>query len=239
VEDYYILKWDSGFFGYKIVRINPVNLGLLSLNETISELRQNRIKLAYCFVNPDDKSSNDSLTNVNGILADEKVTFTFRIMEGFSFQQSANIIPYDLNYASEKLKSLTLQSGAYSRFKIDPNFSDNEYEKLYLEWIEKSVEKLLSDEILVYIEDNEIHGFITLALRNGTGSIGLIAVDETQRGKSIGRQLINAALIYFKKKEISNVEVVTQKANHGACKFYESCGFEVKNIVNIYHLWIR
>jgi ribosomal protein S18 acetylase RimI-like enzyme len=33
-------------------------------------------------------------------------------------------------------------------------------------------------------------------------------------------------------------EVATQKANENACRFYESIGFKVKNIVNVYHLWI-
>jgi ribosomal protein S18 acetylase RimI-like enzyme len=33
-------------------------------------------------------------------------------------------------------------------------------------------------------------------------------------------------------------EVATQKANENACGFYESIGFEVRNIINVYHLWI-
>jgi dTDP-4-amino-4,6-dideoxy-D-galactose acyltransferase len=239
MEDYYLLKWDSRFFGYKIACIKPFELGLMKLNKIIRELREKDFRLAYCFAIPEDKTSNDSLNHVFGLLVDEKITYFTKISEERSFPSSYNIMPYGLKYASEKLKSLTLQSGAYSRFKTDPNFPNNEFEKLYLEWIEKSVSGILSAEILVYNEDEEIKGFVTLALHNNTGSIGLIAVDEKQRGKSIGKELLNAALIYFKEKKITNAEIVTQKANIVACRFYESCGFKVKNIVNVYHLWIK
>lgn len=238
MEDFYLLKWDSRFFGYKIACIRPFELGLTELNNIIRELREKDFRLAYCFASPGDKTSNDSLNHISGLLVDEKITYFTRISEARSFPGSYNIMPYDLKYASEKLKSLTLQSGAYSRFKIDPNFRNNEFEKLYLEWIEKSVSRILATEILVYNEDKEIKGFVTLILHNNTGSISLIAVDEKQRGKSIGKKLLNAALLYFKEKKITNAEIVTQKANIVACRFYESCDFEVKNIVNVYHLWI-
>ena len=235
----YLLKWDSQFFGYKIACIKPFELGLPDLNKIIRELKNKDFRLAYCFVIPEDKISSDSLNQVSGLLVDEKITFFTKIDEEKTIPNSNNIVPYDLKYVSEKLKSLTLQSGAYSRFKIDPAFRNNEFEKLYIEWIEKSVSRILATEILVYNEDREIKGFVTLALNNNTGSIGLIAVDEKQRGKSIGKKLIYAALQYFKEKKITNLEIVTQKANIVACRFYESCGFEVKNIVNVYHLWIR
>jgi dTDP-4-amino-4,6-dideoxy-D-galactose acyltransferase len=64
-------------------------------------------------------------------------------------------------------------------------------------------------------------------------------VDENQRGKAIGRKLVVAALEYFRDHKVTTVEVVTQKANNSACRFYESCGFKIKSILNIYHLWIR
>lgn len=239
MEDFYLLEWDSHFFGYKIAGIKTSELGLTRLNIIIRELREKDFKLAYCFVDPDDKTSNDALKNVSGFLADEKITYSIRIGEENDFPGSNNIVPYDLKYTSEKLISLALQSGLYSRFKIDPNFHNNEFERLYLEWIEKSTSKILANEVLIYKEGRQILGFITLALHNNTGSIGLIAVDENQRGKAIGKKLIGAALIFFKDKKVTDVEVVTQKTNNIACRFYESCGFKIKNIVNIYHLWIN
>jgi dTDP-4-amino-4,6-dideoxy-D-galactose acyltransferase len=238
-EDYRILDWDSQFFGYKVAFLKPVKLASDRLNEIISDLAGNDISLIYCFINPDDEISNNSMRNISGFLADEKITFFTNIGEEHNFVYSDHIEPYKLNYTSDKLKLLALQSGIYSRFKVDPDFKNDEYRKLYLEWIEKSVKKLISTEILVYYKNNDEKGFVTLDIKEDRGTIGLIAVDELERGNSIGRELMNAALYFFKANKVNSVEVVTQKANIVACRFYKSLGFEVKSIENVYHIWIK
>lgn len=239
MEAYYLLDWDTRFFGYKIVCIELNKLDLKQLNHIIKELRDKDCKLAYCFADPEDKVSNSSMVKCSGLLVDEKVTYSALINTENNYPVPTNVISYDLKYASEKLKSLTLQSGVYSRFKIDTNFCNNEFDKLYIEWIEKSVSRELADEILISKENNKIQGFITLKIERSKGLIGLLAVDEEYRGKSIGKKLLFTALMYFREKGIKSVEVVTQKGNYIACRFYESCGFEVCKIVNVYHLWIR
>jgi len=75
--------------------------------------------------------------------------------------------------------------------------------------------------------------------KEGFGSIGLVAVDEKERGNSIGKELMKAALWTFKENGVHTVEVVTQKANRIACAFYKSLGFKVGKVENIYHLWIK
>ncbi len=235
---YKILEWDSLFFGYNIASIQALNLQSDDLNKIIKELREQNIKLVYCNTNPDDEISNSSFKGASGLLVDKKVTFSIKISETDNFTGSTLIRPYKLNYTSEKLKSLALQSGIYSRFKIDPNFHNAEYEKLYIEWIEKSVQGNIADEVLVYSENEDEKGLITLGFKGNSGSIGLLAVDENERGKSIGRKLVWSALACFREKKVNIVEVVTQNDNEGACGFYKSMGFEVKSIVNIYHLWI-
>jgi dTDP-4-amino-4,6-dideoxy-D-galactose acyltransferase len=235
---YRLLEWDTRFFGYKIASIEPINIGLSELGAIIKDLRDNNFALAYCFINPKDSVSVDSITQVSGLLADEKITYSINLNPDQSIV-SENVIPYDSESPTEQLKTLTLQSGVYSRFNIDPDFRNNEFNNLYLEWIDKSVSGKIADEVLVYKEGDEIQGFITLKIGNIAGSIGLIAVDEKHRGKSIGKKLLNSAFNYFRENGIRKVEVVTQKANLGACRFYEASGFEVYNIVNVYHLWIR
>ncbi len=237
---YHQLDWDSQFFGYKIAAIRAQNLEFNALKNTIVELGEQDYKLAYCFAVPDDVISNSSLQRASGLLVDEKITFFMRINEADNFTTPPfdNIKSYKLDSASEKLKSLALQSGIYSRFKTDPNFHNAEYEKLYIEWIEKSVQRKIADEVLVYSENEDEKGLITLGFKGNSGSIGLLAVDENERGKSIGRKLVWSALVCFREKKVNIVEVVTQNDNEGACGFYKSMGFEVKSIVNIYHLWI-
>lgn len=239
MKDFLLLEWDTHFFGYKIASIKAFEVGVEKLNNIFRELKEQEFKLAYCFIDPADKVSNESLKQFPGFLADEKVTYSIEVTEELNFPVTDHILTYNSNKASEKLKTLALQSGLYSRFKIDPDFHNNEFERLYTEWIEKSVERKLADEVLIYSEGDDFQGFITLVLHENSGSIGLIAVDENQRGKAIGKKLIGAVVQYFYDHKITTIDVVTQKSNYAACRFYESCGFKIKSIVNIYHLWIR
>jgi dTDP-4-amino-4,6-dideoxy-D-galactose acyltransferase len=240
MNNYYdILEWDSLFFGYKVASIHPSKLVALDLNSLLRELSNSKVKLAYFFVDPSDEVSMNSIANASGLLVDEKVTYYIEGFKGSEAGGASLIRSYDKTYPSESLKELALQSGQFSRFKLDPNFKNNEFENLYFEWINSSVKKRIADEILVYYDNNVEKGFVTLAVKKDRGSIGLIAVDQRERGKSVGRNLINESYAFFIKQNINMIEVVTQKANIGACHFYESLGFEVKSIINIFHLWIK
>jgi dTDP-4-amino-4,6-dideoxy-D-galactose acyltransferase len=233
-----ILNWDSVFFGYKVASVRPFNLTKEQADTIIQRLRDNQVRLAYIFVAPEDHKSNDTVSKCSASLVDEKVTFISTINKEAALFSDSFIRPYGLDKPDLKLKALTLQSGIYSRFKIDANFQNHEFENLYGEWIEKSVRKEIADEVLVYTEKGEIKGFVTIRIKNNIGTIGLIAVDQNERGKSIGKKLMNAAMQFSWMKGANAAEVATQKANEGACRFYGSIGFEVKNIVNVYHLWI-
>ncbi len=237
MENIRILDWDTGFFGYKTAMVTVNNISVNDLEEITLRLTKLGVKLAYLFVSPEDSVSIELLSSSGIFLADEKVTFTISAGKDAKLPSSANIYPYDSQNISGKLVELTLQSGIYSRFRVDTRFINGEYERLYTEWIKKSVNKKIADEVLVYREQNDIFGFITLAMHGDTGSIGLIAVDESQRGKAVGKKLINAGLDFFRNHNMENVDVVTQKANTVACRFYETCGFGIKSTVNIYHLW--
>ncbi|MBN1187518.1 MAG: GNAT family N-acetyltransferase [Bacteroidales bacterium] len=236
---YSILDWDSNFFNYKVASINTLNLTLNTLRDILKELKEKDFKLVYCFANPEDQISNSTLLDASGLLVDKKITFFMMPDEIDNLNVSyPDIIPYKLKYSTENLKSLALQSGIYSRFNIDPNFSNNEYTKLYIEWIEKSVKREIADEVLIYFENEIEKGLITLAIKDNIGTIGLLAVDMEERGKSIGKKLVQSALGYFKERKVNIVEVATQIDNKSACGFYKSLGFDVKSIVNIYHIWI-
>lgn len=238
-NNYNLLEWDTRHFGYKVACVRCDKLEIPYLKLLMNELKDLNFGLAYFFVNPTDKISNNSLTAISGFLADEKITFHTQLRKDDNFMYATQIRPYQLNYTSEKLKLLAFQSGIYSRFKLDKKFVNNEFEKLYTEWIDKSVKKEIADEVLTYYKNDEEKGFVTVHIQNNVGSIGLIAVDESERGNSIGKQLMSAAMFTFKEKGIYNIEVVTQGNNRIACEFYKSLGFMVKTMENIYHIWIK
>ena len=77
MDDYFLLEWDTQFFGYKIAAIKTFGLGMARLNNIIAGLGEENFKLAYCFADAEDRISNDSFRQANGYLADEKITYSF------------------------------------------------------------------------------------------------------------------------------------------------------------------
>jgi dTDP-4-amino-4,6-dideoxy-D-galactose acyltransferase len=230
------LEWDSDFFGYEIGK------GYLeSLSDIDCEFLNHacaNFKLVYIFTN--------NLIKCEALnLVDEKITFelenykaqTVLLDEGFeikSFQLYRNRPD-----KQKALKDLALEAGIYSRFKTDSNFTNNEYEKLYIEWIESSLSGSNAFEVLGVVDNiARILGFITLGRKGkDLGEIGLIAVSEKARGKGIGKALIKRSLNIFLDMEINTVQVVTQKRNLPAMALYNSVGFKIKESLNIYHFW--
>ncbi len=119
MSSFRLLEWDTETFGYKIACIEDDELNSVKVNALIKELDEMRFDLAYCFVSPDNIMANDALIKASGFLADTKVTYSILVDDNISPIVTGNIKPYRLNYVSEKLKSLTLQSGEFSRFKVE------------------------------------------------------------------------------------------------------------------------
>jgi ribosomal protein S18 acetylase RimI-like enzyme len=76
-------------------------------------------------------------------------------------------------------------------------------------------------------------------MKNGVGSIGLIAVNEKTRSKGIGSKLIAAADAFYHANGIGQSTVITQASNIQACRFYEKAGFQVIKKEYVYHWWLK
>ncbi|PIQ19721.1 MAG: hypothetical protein COW65_19155, partial [Cytophagales bacterium CG18_big_fil_WC_8_21_14_2_50_42_9] len=77
----------------------------------------------------------------------------------------------------QQLIYLALQSGAYSRFAMDPNFTNQEFTRLYTAWITRIVAKEIPEELWVSINpENKLAGFVTVGYDQEEAYMGLIAV---------------------------------------------------------------
>ena len=223
------LDWDTDFCGNKVGKI-------VVQNNLIDEnlLLNNDYKLLYLFSN--EALSDELVKKYNLFLADEKIDLITQVSD-LTLDKSPNENLEELTKLDENLLDLTLQSGHYSRFKIDPNFKKNEFEKLYAVWIEQSITHKNAEKVIGFLVNNKVVGFVTIGLKNNAYDIGLIAVDEAHRSLKIGKQLLAYVFNYAISKEINKVTVTTQKQNQGAMKFYINNGFSVNHTTYIYHLW--
>jgi len=232
------LKWDSSFFEYKIAQIKNNEITENTLSSVINFLKGSGYKLLVWKIPSENKNSFEFAKKNKGTLVDEKTTFTIqtdKIPTSFNYSE---IIEYPYKEVNNELLNLALESGEFSRFKIDLNFKENEFEKLYTKWIERSVKKEIAEKVFVYLLNNKIIGMITLNKINGLGLIGLIAVNKDHRGLNIGKKLIQKAISYFYSVNVTSLEVVTQAKNKPACSFYEKCNFKVKEIECVFHFWL-
>lgn len=225
------LKWDSKFFNLTIGKIDAAEklnqLSSESIKEYdliyIEQLNTNKIKKEY------SKLFNIQFT--------DKKTIYLKKLDKKPDKIDSNIQEYSLKTANKKIIDIAIQSGGFSRFKLDNNFEQDQYKKLYEKWIKNSVTKKSADLVLVYGDVKKPMGFITLIYKKQFVQIGLIAVDAELQNNGIGKALINAAEYFALKKRIPKLQVITQSENKNACLFYEKRGFQKDAIIYTHHHW--
>ena len=233
------LNWDSIFFGFPTARIDGDFIKPGILEKILNQLILKNYKLVYLFTNSSNLEIIKYIQKLEGKLVDEKITFRLQLTSFRNVQNDDNIISYQIQEPNKELNELAIESGKYSRFRIDNGFSKGIYEKLYTQWITNSTLRLNADEVFVYQIGNKIKGMITLSEKQQSVSIGLFAVAQDSQGLGIGHKLVNRTIHYCQAKGIENLEVVTQNTNKIACDFYKKIGFKILNIKNVYHFWLK
>jgi len=233
------LNWDSDFFGFPTARIDGDFIKPDILEKILNQLILKNYKLVYLFTNSSDPEIIKYIQKHEGKLVDEKITFRLQLTSARNVQYDNNIISYPVQEPNEELIELAIESGKYSRYRIDNGFIKGTYEKLYTQWITNSTLRLIADEVFVYHTGNKIKGMITLSEKQQIGCIGLIAVAQDSQGLGIGKKMVNWTIHYYHSKGIESLDVVTQNANKNACDFYKKIGFKILNIKKVYHFWLK
>lgn len=223
------LDWDSNFFGYKVGKINLIDINF----DEILKIDTQDYKLIYLF--SAKEIPDEILDKISGKLVDIKVELIKKTSKEIA-NNPINFQVKKINVLTDELIKLVFESGIYSRYRLDQNFINNEFERMYRAWIQKSLTDSNSEVIGVF-DHNELIGFISLSLKNGIADIGLIAVDEKARGLKIGSKLLDESNIFALKNKSEFITVVTQANNIQAMRLYERNGFEIKHKNYIYHIW--
>ncbi len=225
------LDWDTQQLGIPTAKITSIT------SEILAEAKQSGIKLVY-FQTPESDISQIKLAKeLSGILVDNKITYLMSL-KNLCIPSDPSVKSFAATIPSEALLKLAYESGLYSRFRADPNLSDQQFKNIYKTWITNSVNHTVANDVLIIEEDNQLLGMVTVGDKNQRGDIGLLAVAESARGKNIGTRLVRAAQKYFIEKNYSHSQVVTQQTNIPACKLYEKCGYHIEKTECFFHFWI-
>lgn len=221
-------EWDSFFFNYPIGLLDIKEENIYDIEKILAESK--KFKLVYIV----------SEMDLNYIpylkFMDKKIIYSKQLSYT---PKSTHVIEYNSNIHSYgQLLKLAYLSGVHSRFKRDKNFVNNEFRLLYKEWINKSINKKISDKVLIKYLEDEIAGFVTLNKKDtDTSEIGLIAVDKKFQGRNIGTRLIQECEFLSLEQKLPIIEVATQYENSPARGLFEKNNFSLKNSTYIYHYW--
>lgn len=216
------LAWDSDFFGYEVGRIKVSDE---QLERAAIEHEAADFSLVYVL-------SNGPIDGLD--LFDVKVMLERHMKPEEHFAPRVPVEQFT-GAADAELYRLALESGVHSRFRVDPGFRKNEFERLYRRWLDNSLERA-GELVLVARDTAGLTGFVSLAHAVGASTIGLIAVDERARGKGVGSALLEACFAETQRAGNHLIRVVTQEPNTAAMALYARCGFQITERTFIHHL---
>lgn len=226
------LTWDSDFFQLRIGKIDE-----LSKLQSITAAEINSFDLIYIEQTAQNLDTFlENQTNFNITYTDIKTIYRKQLLHNVT-SVDKQITVYPFATTNDALINLSIQAGAFSRFKLDPNFGATSYKNLYRQWIENAVQKVSADIVLVYGDIQYPKGFITLVFKENLAKVGLIAVDQQHQNEGIGKALMEAAEYFAIKNNFTTLEIITQTENKNACAFYQRVGCQEISILYTHHHW--
>lgn len=221
------LEWDSHFFNKKIGLIEADDEEVLFLDLESFDLLYIKQK----------EGKSIEIADFMQTYAETKVIFS-KFISKYNNPINSNIYSaFDVAINKEQIYKLAFESGKFSRFKLDNNFQQQEFESFYKTWVDNSFNKEFADAILVYKAQNIILGFITYKIFEDYATVGLIAVCSENQGKGIGSLLLQAVENELSKKQIKELRIPTQLQNKQACGFYTKLGYNIIEKTIIKHFW--
>ena len=221
------LSWDSAFFNLKI--------GELQLQQdAIAPKIDEDFDLVYI------KSSEEitlDLPNYSAKYSEVKVVFE---KKGITANTKLSPSIFDVlqtEFNLDDLYQLAFVSGTYSRFAMDPLFTEAHFRKLYSTWIDNSINGTFADGFLVDYTQKEMRGLATYQIKDDKAVIGLIATSPKHQGLGIGTQLIHGVESRLIANGITTLQIPTQLKNEGACYFYKKLGYSPIETTYLKHYW--
>jgi ribosomal protein S18 acetylase RimI-like enzyme len=131
----------------------------------------------------------------------------------------------------KETKKFFSETHYYNSPYLDSKLAD----RFYTRWIMADVQGRCNKNF-VALQDNRIVGFLTCNETDEEAKLDLIWVDESNRRKGIGKELINTLLSDIKPNELVCDAYISQKK---ALDLYLATGFEVRDIYAIYHKYLK
>jgi dTDP-4-amino-4,6-dideoxy-D-galactose acyltransferase len=236
------LDWDSTHFGYEVAMIPERRLDDAALQAALTEAADVGFTLVYWLSDADRIVPARLAERFGHRLAARKATYRLDDLnnEWPADPPGVPVEDYPRGADASPLHRLAVAAGQFSRFQADDRIDPAAFARLYELWIDRSVDGTRADAVMVAPDaGGAILGLVTVIVRDGHGEVGLLAVDESCRGKGIGRALMVAAHRRLKHMGARSAELVTQADNAPACALYQRCGYRLVSVEHWHHFKLR
>jgi len=230
------LAWDSHWLGFPVARVvGEVLNAPACLPDIVAQCQATGVRLLYLIFDPAQQPTAEAAQALGVQLVDNKRTYS-QLIDGVGQPITpVNTHLFQVDSITPALRSLAVQSGEYSRFRLDKRIGATAFEELYMQWLDRS---LLQGQVWAVATPSDTVGLLAYAGHEHYASIELLAVDAGTRRRGIGQCLVQAAQQAAQQQGYAQLQVATQGANQPAWHLYERCGFQLLRTELIYHLWL-
>lgn len=243
--DFAILDWDSERFGFAVARVRPA-MPVSDLRRAVERMRVRGVILAYYSTRETSRLEDREGADLGASLIDTRVTLVRPVTsqdvtsaDPLSRRTDFTIESYQRQEPEAGLIELAREAGAFSRFRVDRRIDIAVFHAIYDAWLTRSIRREIADDVYVARAGSRPVGLLTIGIAGERGTIGLLSVHESARGRGLGRQLADLAFAWSAARGLSNTQVVTQLANGPAVRLYEAAGYLLESREPTYHLWLR
>ena len=238
------LEWDSNFFGFNIAFLSCMHLTENIMHRITRFVKRDNIRLVEYLCNCHNAESVRLAEKYGFRFVDVRLTYRFdlkRIKEVSNFNKTENLTIRE-SRPDDSLELVKIARNSYldSRYYFDSNFTLEQCQQFYEDWIVKSMKGEFDDIVFVALVDDKVAGLISCKrMSSDIGKIGIVGVSADFQGKGIGKFLVSRSFEWFKNEGCSRVDVVTQGRNYAAQRLYQSTGFGTKTVQLWYHKWLK
>jgi ribosomal protein S18 acetylase RimI-like enzyme len=239
--NYNICELDSSIMNFGVAKINEFDISINPI-EIINLLRSKSISLLYHKSSVNHDNGNKKLHYFPGLkFMVQNIKYAMEISRNndtFTNNTPSDIIEYNDEIPVDHLEKLAIACNIFSHLRKDPLIQKKHADKLYKQWIHKSVNGRNGRGILIAGTKNKIIGMLVFSKKFSSINIDLISVDKKMRRQGHGKNLIGSLICIAKNIGATSITVETQVANIQANWLYGNIGFKILNKQDIFHCWL-
>jgi ribosomal protein S18 acetylase RimI-like enzyme len=206
------------------------------LDAALAEAARDRLRHISVRVDAGDDPAVHALERRGFLNVDALLTFEAAVADLPQRRSAATVSLRTGNAAdAAAVGEIAAHAFVHGRFHSDPSLTRERAGSVYRTWAEECCRGTAADHVLVAAAGGDTVGFVAcrmqrdtaVHLKRPTGTISLIASDESMRGAGIGTMLVSGAAEWFRNEGAVAVGIGTQLRNVVAARLYERCGFRL------------